>query len=269
MKSINHWQKFKAWFQSFLNIIENPTFQAIVTLLASLATILAVYLAIVAIEHADNQFTLNSESSDRLFNIQLENSKALNDSLISQVQQLQKITERQLSITDEQLGLSKRSLKNQIASGRPKLLVLGSEVPDTSVQNGLFAPKINTRVTNNGERYALKSSMRSFLTYGDFTVVLTRPADRETITYEPKSDITHTYLPKFPLKYRHDFYYVYELKYYDDALNQTFTQAYFTRYFWFRDKYEFAFCKDDEKRRLFERINAELKSKGEPPLSWE
>lgn len=91
----------------------------------------------------------------------------------------------------------------------------------------------------------------------------------ETIYIEPDNTKEGEFLPKFPIKYRNDFYYFYEISYYDDALKRTFKQSYFYHYHKVRNIGDFYFCKDDEKALLIKNINNELKKINEPIISDE
>ena len=106
------------------------TFSNLINIVFLLIALFALLVSIKTLEQADKQFKLNSRSSDSLFNVQLRYSKQLNDSLISQISELQEITSKQLIITDEQLKISKETLNDQIYSGRPKILFC---LPDCSI----------------------------------------------------------------------------------------------------------------------------------------
>ena len=254
------WERFveRLHLQKFLKALENPTFQAVViffqavmTFFAALATILAVILAIVAIDHADKQFVLNSESSDRLFNLQLKDAKELNDSLIAQVQRLQKVTERQLAITDEQLRISKEVLNEQIYSGRPKIVVMSDKLEDTStVLEGNYSPKIITTVKNIGKRFAKQYRLRPFALDIGLAYYRGGVLPKSTMTIEPEKVMANDFLPKLSMNCRNEFFYVYEVSYYDDVLKMTFKQSYFHHYYRMRNVTDFFSCDNNEKEAL-------------------
>lgn len=223
--------------------------------------IAALYVAIESINNANKQFQINSITSDSLFNTQLKHSKALNDSLISQISILQDITNKQLQITDEQLKISIELFQDQIYSGRPKLYVLSNKITDsTIIINNNFQPRIETVFKNNGKRSASKIFIRSFTLFNNFVAIKANLKNDESYIIEHEGARTFQAMPKISLKFKDDFYYCYDIIYYDKILQQEFIQSYYYHYFKSGDKFDFYFCKIDNKEKIKKSINHWLRT---------
>jgi hypothetical protein len=251
-------------YNFLLKIVSHPSINF-------LFTILAIYISWITLHHADKQFELNSKSSDSLFNVQLRNSKELNESLINQIKELQNITKSQLDITDEQLGISKKTLNEQIYSGRPKIILVSVEIEDTNnIVAGVYSPKITLTLKNNGKRFALNCFTRHFTIDTNYKSVSSTPinlAENNKITIESDNSASEYYLPKNSLINKNDFFYVFETNYYDDALRRKFKQTYFDHYYKTRGVIRFYICSNDEKIKVLRRLNEMLKANNEPLLS--
>lgn len=222
--------------------------------------IAALYVANESMSNANKQFQINSETSDSLFNVQLKHSKELNDSLINQISILQDITNSQLQITDQQLNISKEILKDQIFSGRPKIYVRKNEIADTiKISDHIFMPKIETSYKNTGKRSANDLSIRGFILYGDLSIIKANLAQLESSHLEPEGERTFHLISEIQNEYKDNFYYCYDIVYYDHILEQKFIQSYYFRYYKFGDKYSFYECKNNEKDRIKMAINVKLR----------
>ncbi len=222
------------------------------------------------LDHADTQFKQNSKSSDSLFNVQLNHSRELNNSLIKQIKDLQDITQKQLTITNEQLVISKETLNEQIYSSRPKIIEVSSSLLDTSnVFGDIYSPKTSTIFKNNGQRFALKFIVRAFVIYNDFKEVRNGLTGKQSSIIETNGEKEFNFLPRIPVQFRYNFYYVYDISYYDDALKRTFTQSYFNHYAKIRNSYLFNDCILSEKMKLVKVVNEVLNEANELPMSVE
>jgi hypothetical protein len=247
-------------YNFLLKIVSHPS-------LNFLFTIVAIYISWITLHHADKQFELNSKSSDSLFNVQLKNSKELNENLIGRIRELQNITKTQLGVNSKQLDISTNALKEQIYSGRPKVIVILDDVEDTTnVNANVYGPKIITVTKNEGSRYALNCSLRPFLLLKDFKIYKHGLYPKVAYNLEPTNPRENSFLPKFPLENKYDFYYVYDINYYDDQLKQTFRHSYYYHYYRMRNVGAFYNCKNNEKEELKKNINDELKAMNEPLL---
>lgn len=223
--------------------------------------IAALYVAIEGRNDANRQFQINSKTSDSLFNTQLKHSKALNDSLISQISILQDITNKQLQITDEQLKISIELFQDQIYSGRPKLYVLSNKIADSTITiDNIFQPRIVTVFKNNGKRSANKISIRSFTLFNNFLALKANLKTEESYIIEPEGARKFQAMPVINQKFKDDFYYCYDIIYYDKILKQEFIQPYYYHYYKSGDKFDFYFCKIDSKEKIKESINHWLRT---------
>jgi len=76
----------------------------VVKIATLLVAIYAINLSIKGGREANDQFNRSIQHSDSIFSIQLENERILNDSLTSEIKKLQKITNTQLVITENQMN---------------------------------------------------------------------------------------------------------------------------------------------------------------------
>lgn len=214
--------------------------------------------------NANRQFQINLETSDSLFNIQLKNSKELNDSLINQISILQEITNKQLQITDKQLKISKQLLQDQIYSGRPIMVVLSNKIVDTiKTLDYIFSPRIVTIYKNFGKRFADNLTIRKFILTNNLSKIETNIQGKISLSVEPNAIRETQCMPKINKKFRDNFYYCYEFIYYDKILNQEFTQPYYFQYYKSADKYNFYNCKIEDEVKIRDSINNWLRPKNE------
>jgi hypothetical protein len=80
--------QLKKSFWYTVRLLKNIDLNISVAILSLFVSYLAYRISEKALSHADEQFKLNSESSDKLFRVQLKHSKDLNDNLISQIREL-------------------------------------------------------------------------------------------------------------------------------------------------------------------------------------
>lgn len=248
IKSILSHKNFNSYFQTLLNFL--ALIVAIIVLLISKKTL----------DNANLQFEQNSKTADSLFNLQLSYAKNLNDSLISEIGRLQEITGKQLRITDEQLRISIETLNEQIYSGRPKIIVLSDQIKDKeNIKDEIFSPNIITTFKNIGKRFAESVSLRPFIVYPDFSQIRGGALPNPHLL-EPGTEHIYEFKPRINVKFRDDFYYCYEIVYFDKILKQQFKQVYYRHYYKRRRSFEFFFCKLEEEIRIKRTVNDILKT---------
>ncbi|MCH7827248.1 MAG: hypothetical protein IIC75_04625 [Bacteroidetes bacterium] len=218
--------------------------------------IIAVVFSILSFKKANEQFKQNSESSDSLFKVQLENSKQLNDSLIYQIGKLQEIT-------DNQLKISKEIYRSQLFSGRPKITLKSIAIKDTIyVDEKIFNLKIIIKFVNVGERIAESQTIRPFVVYQDFSggnFTLNKFTATANLGVNEKRD--YDFIFRIPNKYKSNFFYCFDFQYYDNILDETFIQSYYYHYYKEGGRFNFYNCQDNLKPKLKAYINKMLKNK--------
>lgn len=260
-------EKIKNIFKVLLKKLESPLFGAFVNVVMLVIAIYALIIAKRTLDNADEQFQVNSITSDSLFNVQLSYSKKLNDSLILQISTLQKITNSQLQITNEQLKVSKEIYQDQLFSGRPIIVVKDFIISDTSlIQADLFSPKISTIYENVGKRSAIDVVFRPYIVYPDYSDFRASDFFSKSSIMEPNASHTHQYKPKIDKKYKLDFFYCFEISYYDKILDKRFNQYYYQHYRRDRNEYTFFECNKDDINKLRDYFKITLKSINEPPF---
>lgn len=226
--------------------------------------IAALYIAIESLDNANRQFQINSKSADSLFNIQLKNSKELNDSLINQISILQDITNKQLQITDKQLKISTELFQDQLYSGRPKIVVLSNEITDTiKTLDYTFSLRMEIIYENIGNRMANELTIRTFTLVNNFSTIQANRMIKESYFVEPNG--IRRLISKLTMhtKYKDNFYYCYDIIYYDEILKQEFIQSYYYQYHKHADIYSFYHCNIEDEEKIRESLNNWLRVKNE------
>jgi len=237
------------------------SFSKILPLLVGIA---ALFVAFQSMNNANRQFQINSVTSDSLFKVQLKNSKKLNDSLINQINILQEITNMQLQITEKQLKISTELLQDQIYSGRPKIVILSNKIIDTlNLSEEYFTPIVQTVYENIGDRFAINLSIRNFYISNNFTKLESNLDNKSSFLVETNATRRNKTMPQIKNESKDDFYYCFEYIYFDNTLNQEFTQSYYFRYHKIMGIYNFYNCKNEDEIKLKEIINKWLKKKNE------
>jgi hypothetical protein len=170
------------------------------------------------------QFKENSKSSDSIFHIQLANSKALNDSLIRQVKQLQEITTFQLKT-------SKESFHSQLIGNKPNFIL--TELPTWDNGTDEYGAKVINYIKNEGRREADSIVIKIYALFGnavykekyiepwmkEFSFEKIEPNEIKKIDF---------YLPIH--LYSAEFYYYIKIKYYDNVLRRYFKNFIYLRH---------------------------------------
>ncbi len=250
---------------NYTNKLQRFISDKIIDIIAVIIALYALQIAMVEREQTQRQFEKSSKSADSLFIVQLNATKQLNQNLINEISKLQKITGNQLNITDRQLEIMRQSLKEQILSERPKLAVVESSISDTNlVITDLFSPIISTGIHNIGKRYADSLRFRPFIIDPEMMNVKDFTKDFMAHPFlEPSGVMTLSLLPKLPPKFKSEFYFCFEISYYDASTHLIFVQSYFYKYYKSRGDHKLYKCSNAEIIKLRYLINRYLESKGD------
>lgn len=205
-------------------------------------------------EYADSTFNLQLQKSDSLFNAQMNYEKALNDSLVNVIRDLQTINDRQLSVL-------KTTQKENIDSDKPYFNFLGAErvIIDT-LNNGNIVFDVQISMVNGGNRMAINTISRDFIFYNEFKDVFIQES-LGTMNIAAKQESTGASAAVLPQKYINDFYVITEIRFMDEKLNEWHTQYNFAHYYkpsQYDSHYGFYIC-EYEKDRILPYIDIELK----------
>lgn len=229
--------------------------------------IAALYVAIESMNNANEQFLINSNNADSLFNVQLKNSKELNDSLIRQISILQDITNKQLQITDQQLNISMEVLKDQIYSGRPKININSSKIADTiKISDDIFQLRIETDFQNIGKRNADDLTIRTFFLYNKLSTIRKDKVPRSSQFILPEQRIRNNVLLTIDKKFMNDFYYCFDITYYDKKLEEKFSSAFYYHYYELGGIYNFYYCEKRERKIIRDILNKFIKAPNGKPF---
>lgn len=247
----------------------NNGFQNILNVSMLVTSIFAIWLANKSYTTANRQFEDNSKKSDSIFDLQYENEIMINANLekiqnktdsIFEIQS--ELTNKQISIIDQQLIVSQQILKDQIIAGAPKLINLGSKLKDrNTVFDGKYSPIITTHYKNVGNRYAFDLEIRSFYLSEDLrmtssniegviTKVILGPNEEGATDHKPKLDNPVT-----------TFYYCFEITYLDKLTDKKYYLTTFTKFFKNRGKENFYICDIEQEKKLRDTINFVLFNK--------
>jgi hypothetical protein len=189
-------------------------------IISNIIAIIALFVAMKGNSNVNEQFNINMHSSDSLFNVQLRNAKALNDSIVNEIKKLQSITNNQLKITKDQLLFSNAAYKEKLFAERPILVVPAIEL-DTSTVNvdGTFSPIITCQIENNGGRIAYNCNFQWYVVYKDFSGYRKRLNENTVVNLSPKVPILSESTPKIDLKQKNSFYFCFKIDYYDSLMD--------------------------------------------------
>lgn len=234
----------------------------------------ALWISIQVYELTNIQFKENQRTSDSIFQIQINTQRQLSDSLIQQIEDLQKITSQQLKVsskqkemTEKQLEVMIKTLREEKYKGRPQIVFGLSFIKDTlkKEEERIFSPTIRTHYQNVGNRFALNTRFRAFVIYDGFKHFSSGElTGSRAETIETDAIIANEFKPTILAEFKEEFYYCFEVIYYDKGLDETFRQANYSKYYKSRGEYGFYLCKDDIKEKLKNRINLEMRKHNLP-----
>lgn len=277
MKFLNWVKKLLIKFGEYIWGNSLAVLSLIATVLALLIAYLAYNTALESIENANAQRLVDMERSDAQFKLQMEGARSLNDSLIIQIESLQEITAEQLDVSSQmseviqkQLNILESALEAEQYAGRPKLHFQPTVITDSIFkENGrYFSPTIVTTYQNIGKRFAYELRYRAFVVYNQFTEVnMSKLISLTLEVLETNGSLAYEFKPTINAQFKDDFYYCYEITYFDKGLNRNFKQANYFHYYKSRGKYEFFLCSDEENDRIRMRLNEELEYLNRPLLN--
>ncbi|MBN1185508.1 MAG: hypothetical protein JXB49_24695 [Bacteroidales bacterium] len=172
--------------------------------------------------YADSTFNLQLQKSDSLFNAQMNYEKALNDSLVKVIRDLQTINDRQLSVL-------KNTQKENIDSDRPYFNFDSDRTITDTLLNGNIVFELRETMRNDGNRWAINTKSRSFIFYDNFQKVSIGECEG-TDDIAPDEESIGMSDIEIPEKYINDFYLIVEVVYMDEKLNKWFKQYHFAHY---------------------------------------
>jgi len=286
--------RFLNWIKNAFLRVGNFNWKNIISVTSLIFTILAVYIAYLAyntaldsIQDANAQRLVDMERSNAQFKLQMEGARKLNDSLIMQIESLQKITAEQLEVSSQmsekiqkQLNILEASLDVQQYEGRPVISFEPSVIVDSSfIENGrYYSPMIKTRYENSGKRFAYEARFRAFVVYNQFTLMdLPKRTKVKSGTLvpnsgkpTPNSGMSSLFGPRILPQFKNDFYYCYEITYFDKGLNRYFNQVKYLHYFSTeRNELDFYNCTGDEEDIIRRVINERLSYLNRPLFDQE
>ncbi len=139
-------------------------------------------------------------------------------------------------------------------------MVLTNGIKDSiTIDSNQFNPRILTIFKNIGVRYAENLLIRPFIVYNDFSDIRGGILPYKSRLVDPNVEMTFAFTPKIDFKEKDNFYYCYEVIYYDRLLNKEFRQAYYYHYYKSRGKYTFNTTSNDDEERIRTTINKKLK----------
>ena len=242
---------------------ERPILNNIISIANTVLAIVALYIAISAMNKATKQFEQDALQSDKLFRIQLKQTDSLfneqlarNDSLINQITKLQRITDKQLSTLDVTL------YENKLA-GRPLFQIGVTKINSVDASDSrIFAPEIRTEFSNIGNRFAYKTRLRRFVVFDNYSAVVYNADTLLMIEpQEPSAILMH---PAIPVEFKDNFFYCLEIAYYDEKMRRFYVQV---KYMNYRKEREFEFyLADSWENELKTAINKVLRENYSPLL---
>lgn len=235
-------QKHQNWLMRIMRFLKK-NISNFIAILALIGTIIGLIVSTKGLNNANDQFEKNSKNSDSLFNIQVEYENERNERLISQINELQLVTNMQMELIDSlikqnnrlqktsnsQLRIQTESLRQAILMGRP-MFQFGKSFVGYSSLNGLINKwSVETQITNMGQRFAIDTKFRSFLIPIDglFPFTIVSHIKFQKSFKNLAKDLPVAYTAEHSLmtgSLNKDFYYVIELMYYDAMLDSTFSQ---------------------------------------------
>lgn len=266
-KNLNYLKKTSLFFQRIPIFLKkhNLILQIFLNISMLLISIFAIVIAVKSYKNANKQFIENSIKSDSLFKIQLANEQKINLNL----EKIQELTNHQIEIINQQLGISSKILDDQINSNRPIVVSVEDSISDQfKIFNDQYAPIIHSFCVNNGKRYAYDLKYRAFLITRDYNLISTNEHYKpEHIDIGPEVEYEWSYKPKLELdsyKFNTCFYYCYMISYIDRLTHKTYNYTSYLEYVKERGKFHFNTCKEETLEKLRNVVNKELRMENLP-----
>lgn len=264
MRNFLIYYKITTLFKNILKFLKkhNVLLQIFVNSSMLIISIVAIKIAVKSYKSVNQQFFENSIKSDSIFKIQLANEQKINTNL----EKIQKLTNEQIEIINQQLVVSTQTFKDQINSGCPKLIFLGIELSDSNkIIDNKFAPSIYTHLKNTGKRFAYDVAWRAFIVSKDYHLGSSSDLSPKTSVYVgPDEEGGFQYMPKIEKAF--SFYYCFEIYYTDKLTNKIFYHTYVLEYNKIRGIGIFIECDQQKKIKVKSVINNLLKEYKQPLL---
>jgi len=197
-----------------------------------------------------------------MFNLQMNQSRQLNDSLLRQLKGIQKTTGEQSEITNHQL-------EQEIYAGIPIMTPQKPLLSDTQAYNNMFHPTVWFPYINFGKRPALNLSMNIFIVNEKITRSDTVPsAYSETDHIEPSQGFTNSIKSSIPISIGDTFYSVVQMKYKDGPTKKEFHSTFFFEWVYENGNYIHYLCNNNQKKKLFSFLNTIYAKHEKIQLEW-
>jgi hypothetical protein len=218
---------------------------------------------------SESLFQTQLKHSEKLNQLQIQSAKELNDSVIGELNEIQEInlnqslaSKNQLIATQKQLELSKQSLDDYIYETKSNIILETIDIVNRdTIEGNKVKLSISTRIQNIGKREAEKVEFRQITILDNReTTDLTINSDATFLSINaPKNISYHTTIP---IKDSENFFYWLQIRYYDKKLDEYFDRSYYRHYYKTPKGFDFYYARNEEKEKLREIIDKELKLKG-------
>lgn len=260
-----------------LQTIKQSSIERYMSLLGLEIALIVFIQSSIQVEKNNEQFRVNRIESDSLFKKQLLHAKALNDSLIKELNEIQKISktqssalDAQLLTTQKQLTLSEQSLNDYLYETKSNLSIGPITLSKTDSITNIINNRLDTimklrfffNVENIGKREAFDIELNSMLIYKDSSVsslVINKDLRFLNINSPNISTLNFEVLKKDSK----DFYIWIQTCHHDEKLDTVFCRSYYQHYFKRIDN-TLGFCiADNNDSEILRRIvDRELKRHG-------
>jgi hypothetical protein len=234
----------------------------------------------IQVEKNNKQFEENRIASDKLFQTQLKhaenlnqlqirNAQILNDSLISELNKIQDINKQQSLAADnqllssqQQLKLTKQSLTDYLADTKPDLTLGKTEIVNRdTISYNKIKLSIRNFFTNTGKRDALNVETRNAIIHNN-KGVSDVSINTDMSLFTANSSAESNFYPEMSLSESEDFFYWFQVIYYDKRLDEYTDRSYYFHYFKSAKGFDFYYVNDIQKKVIQKIIDTELKKKG-------
>jgi len=213
---------FEIWIHTSINTI--TLLIAILSLAIASGTL---FVTIQILKKSQKQFDKNANRSEEMFLTQMSQSDSLNSGLISQIEELQKITNQQLEITEHQLQAQKEFLHEKLMAESPWVIVTNDHVQH-AFNKGNKCVSIQLRFKNIGLRTAYDFSFELYLINGDYSGAVVEKVNPTNL--EPKTPSRVTLRPEIKPEFEKNFFISHHIIYRDKKLNKAFDDFKFYRF---------------------------------------
>ncbi len=222
----------------------------------------------IQVEKNNKQFEENRIASDSLFHTQLKHAEKLNDSLISELNKIQAINkqqsliaENQLLSSQQQLDLSQQSLSDYLADTKPEMTYRYSKIINRDTINGnKIKLSIRNFFKNTGERDALNIEMRHAIIHNkksSSNIFI----DTDMNLFSANSSVYSNFYPEMFLSESEDFFYWFQIIYYDKRLDNYINRSYYLHYRKTTQGSDFFYADEAQKDDIRKIIDSKLRNR--------